>query len=297
MTIELTCEASSSRLIFCKRQVHAGFDADYKSTAPAMKEALGYVLSKFPTSPLWITGHSLGGALAMLAALDLHSNHSIATAGVYTFGQPRLGNQALALHFKVRALACLRVAGAFYSKARSRHTSTLKQRYWMHAYDKQEVLTKDSTPYYRVAHAQDPVVHIPPVLLGFWHAPFEVFYNKASFSLYFVLWCGLFMSVLVERCPRPELMSDPHITGRNGLQDMRRHGRGRDMQQPVPVSVRHQRSLNVFGGTYVNKDLKETEEKATIQCYLSTCLPFALSLLRGRPKKESEHKEEDPKTL
>ena len=27
-------------------------------------------------------------------------------------------------------------------------------------------------------HKQDPVVHVPPVLLGFWHAPFEVFYNE-----------------------------------------------------------------------------------------------------------------------
>jgi hypothetical protein len=112
-------------------QVHAGFDGDYKSTAPAMKEALGYVMGRFPTAPLWITGacvwrgngesstlsfqsltrstykskhnqgHSLGGALAMLAATDLHSNHSIAAAGVYTFGQPRVGNQAFAYHFKV----------------------------------------------------------------------------------------------------------------------------------------------------------------------------------------------------
>lgn len=38
------------------RQIHAGFNGDYKSTAPAMKEAVGYVLSKFPTAPLWITG-------------------------------------------------------------------------------------------------------------------------------------------------------------------------------------------------------------------------------------------------
>lgn len=39
-----------------KKQVHGGFDSDYKSTAPHMKEALGYVMSKFPTAPLWITG-------------------------------------------------------------------------------------------------------------------------------------------------------------------------------------------------------------------------------------------------
>ena len=40
----------------------------------------------------------------MLAATDLHSNHSIVASGVYTFGQPRVGNQAFALHFKVHLM-------------------------------------------------------------------------------------------------------------------------------------------------------------------------------------------------
>lgn len=47
--------------------------------------------------PAWITGHSLGAALAMLAAA--RHNHSGGTvAGVYTYGQPRtgLGNFATA---------------------------------------------------------------------------------------------------------------------------------------------------------------------------------------------------------
>ncbi|MCI0379653.1 MAG: lipase family protein [Gemmataceae bacterium] len=40
--------------------------------------------------PLWITGHSLGGALATLAARRLADTFPI--AGVYTFGQPRVGD-------------------------------------------------------------------------------------------------------------------------------------------------------------------------------------------------------------
>jgi triacylglycerol lipase len=41
---------------------------------------------------LWITGHSLGGALAMVAAAMLANEPKYRIAGVYTFGQPRVGD-------------------------------------------------------------------------------------------------------------------------------------------------------------------------------------------------------------
>jgi hypothetical protein len=40
---------------------------------------------------VWFTGHSLGGALAVLCASHLHEN-GIDVNGIYTFGQPRTGN-------------------------------------------------------------------------------------------------------------------------------------------------------------------------------------------------------------
>ena len=45
--------------------------------------------------PLWITGHSLGGALAILLALQLSKKPGCKLAGVVTFGQPKVGDAQL----------------------------------------------------------------------------------------------------------------------------------------------------------------------------------------------------------
>jgi len=42
--------------------------------------------------PLWITGHSLGGALAMVIAAFLSNVPNNRIAGVFTYGQPRVGD-------------------------------------------------------------------------------------------------------------------------------------------------------------------------------------------------------------
>jgi triacylglycerol lipase len=44
--------------------------------------------------PLWITGHSLGAALATLAASRLSGDGSVRLQGAYTFGSPRVGDGA-----------------------------------------------------------------------------------------------------------------------------------------------------------------------------------------------------------
>jgi triacylglycerol lipase len=41
---------------------------------------------------LWITGHSLGGALAVLATAKLRFEKAQPISGLYTFGQPRVGD-------------------------------------------------------------------------------------------------------------------------------------------------------------------------------------------------------------
>ncbi|PIR00003.1 MAG: lipase [Nitrospinae bacterium CG11_big_fil_rev_8_21_14_0_20_45_15] len=48
---------------------------------------------------LWITGHSLGAALALLATAELKLREDRPVRGLYTFGQPRAGNQDFAHAF------------------------------------------------------------------------------------------------------------------------------------------------------------------------------------------------------
>jgi predicted lipase len=54
-------------------------------------------LTKHPNAPIYFTGHSLGGALASLAAAEFAKKYKLAP--VYTFGKPRVGNKKYAEWF------------------------------------------------------------------------------------------------------------------------------------------------------------------------------------------------------
>lgn len=62
--------------------------------------APGEVVPKRLVNPgsktIWITGHSLGGALAELCAAQALFVSNIPVQGVYTFGQPRVGSKDFA---------------------------------------------------------------------------------------------------------------------------------------------------------------------------------------------------------
>lgn len=62
-----------------------------------ISESLAKLRTSCPDCRLWLTGHSLGGALAVLVALDIMNQTALKPAPlVYTFGQPRVGNGAFA---------------------------------------------------------------------------------------------------------------------------------------------------------------------------------------------------------
>ncbi len=70
-------------------KIHSGFSTAYSTLRPTVLDAVEYHRPKY----LWITGHSLGGALAVVCAHDLTLFHNLELSGVITFGQPMIGNR------------------------------------------------------------------------------------------------------------------------------------------------------------------------------------------------------------
>jgi triacylglycerol lipase len=73
---------------------HQGFINAIGGIWDPLRQAVEAELKK-SERPLWLTGHSLGGALALFAAW-LFNRSFIAVHQVYTFGAPRVGNPAAA---------------------------------------------------------------------------------------------------------------------------------------------------------------------------------------------------------
>lgn len=86
---------------------HRGISDIYYSARPAILP----VLNKLSASGkmLFVTGHSLGGALATLSAMDIKKNTGFAHPVVYTFGAPRVGNPEFAHAFSDRVRNSFRV--------------------------------------------------------------------------------------------------------------------------------------------------------------------------------------------
>ena len=52
-------------------QVHSGFYTAYRAVSGRVISSLRALIQQYPTASLLLTGHSLGGALATFAALDI----------------------------------------------------------------------------------------------------------------------------------------------------------------------------------------------------------------------------------
>eukprot|EP00005_Dracoamoeba_jomungandri_P005087 CAMPEP_0174258238 /NCGR_PEP_ID=MMETSP0439-20130205/7273_1 /TAXON_ID=0 /ORGANISM="Stereomyxa ramosa, Strain Chinc5" /LENGTH=528 /DNA_ID=CAMNT_0015341677 /DNA_START=42 /DNA_END=1625 /DNA_ORIENTATION=+ len=96
-------------------KLHRGFNTALLSVIKTVKKIIDNARKDKPEKPLFLAGHSLGGALANVALtyLSFPSDDMIALSdsdtvkfepvvvhGVYTFGQPKVGNKALKLALK-----------------------------------------------------------------------------------------------------------------------------------------------------------------------------------------------------
>ena len=83
-------------------QVHAGFKGAFDQVWPAMQQQIvaWQKAGKIgPHTKVYVTGHSKGGALAMLAALTLTGEKLLPVTEVVTFGAPRVGGPDFAAKY------------------------------------------------------------------------------------------------------------------------------------------------------------------------------------------------------
>jgi len=93
-------DLSSSETKESPYMVHYGFLRAYASIQSSLKEILEGLVSKMNGNAceILVTGHSLGGALANLAAVDWAGWGISTNIHVCTFGTPRVGNARFASH-------------------------------------------------------------------------------------------------------------------------------------------------------------------------------------------------------
>ncbi|PHH71139.1 hypothetical protein CDD82_6719 [Ophiocordyceps australis] len=77
--------------------VHSGFLYAWNDASTIVQSSIVLIRSHHPSYSLVFTGHSLGGAVATLAAAHLYHDAHISSI-VFTYGSPRVGNAAFAAY-------------------------------------------------------------------------------------------------------------------------------------------------------------------------------------------------------
>ncbi|KAH6917626.1 lipase [Coprinopsis sp. MPI-PUGE-AT-0042] len=72
---------------------HTGFQVAYNAVAKDVIATVKNEIAAHPGYKLTVTGHSLGGAVASIGALSLKAALPDTPLQLYTYGQPRVGNQ------------------------------------------------------------------------------------------------------------------------------------------------------------------------------------------------------------
>ncbi|KAI9295218.1 alpha/beta-hydrolase [Neoconidiobolus thromboides FSU 785] len=94
-----------------KIQVHLGFKQARDALSPVYTPVVSELLKSNPGFKLVVVGHSLGGAIGNLAAIDLQASQKLSWGNIqlFTYGQPRVGNADFANWFDSLNLLSTRV--------------------------------------------------------------------------------------------------------------------------------------------------------------------------------------------
>jgi len=126
-------------------EVHQGFYDNFKAVSTKYMELLDRFASNYSHAPIYVSGHSLGAAVSVHAALEIvRGQYGTRLRSLYNFGSPRVGNAAFA----------------------SWAQGALK-----------------GVSHFRVSHHKDPVPHLPMedmIFSHFHHVSTEVFYPGSS---------------------------------------------------------------------------------------------------------------------
>jgi triacylglycerol lipase len=95
---DILIDAKAMRVSVLEGRIHSGFRTAYASVARDIQRSV----LELKDIPLYITGHSLGAALATIATQSLEHNLKIREmiAACYTFGSPRVGDKHYDREFK-----------------------------------------------------------------------------------------------------------------------------------------------------------------------------------------------------
>ena len=131
--------------------VHMGFLESWRQARQLVLPELMNLRAKYPSHPIELIGHSLGGAVACLAALELKVSLGWDNLVVTTFGEPKVGNHGLARF----------VDEVFHLDG----TEDLEKR-----------------TYRRLTHKNDPVPLLPLTEWGYHSHAGEIYISKESLS-------------------------------------------------------------------------------------------------------------------